>query len=513
MKIFKSGQIREIDRLTIMNEPVASVDLMERAASGLFRHITSRFAPDKRICVFAGPGNNGGDGLALARMLYGKGYDVSVFHIAFSEKVTDDWEANRKRLEGIPGLSCTIVSHESELPGLSDDMVCIDALLGSGLARPVEGLAAATIRHINNSGATVVSVDIPSGLFGEDNRGNTPENIIRADLTLTFQFPRLSFFFAANRKYTGEWVVIDIGLDPDALKEMPSSFSYALEGDINAILRKRDKFAHKGNFGRGLLVAGSYGKMGAALLGARASMRSGIGLLTCHIPSSGLSALNVFVPEAMASPDGNENIVTGITDPCSYDAVAAGPGMGTDELTCLAFRKLLESYRKPMVIDADGINILAKHRDWLALLPAGSVLTPHPGEFERIAGAAEDGYERLMRQMRFSQDYNCVLVLKGAYSSVSSPEGLVSFNSTGNPGMATAGSGDVLTGIILSLLAAGYAPFDAAVASAFIHGLAGDLAALDMGHEALVASSVIDNLGKAFMKISHRKEQPGSVSG
>ncbi|MDX9811324.1 MAG: NAD(P)H-hydrate dehydratase [Bacteroidales bacterium] len=507
MKIFKSGQIRDIDRLTISKEPVTSIDLMERAASGLLRHITARYTADKRIFVFAGPGNNGGDGLALARMLYGRGYEVTVFFIAFSDKTTDDWKANRKRLEGISGLHYSVISHESELPVLSEDLLCVDALLGSGLTRPAEGLAAATIRHINESRATVVSVDIPSGLFGEDNQGNIPENIIRADLTLTFQFPRLSFFFAENRNYTGEWELIDIGLDPEAIKETPSSFSYAVESDIKAIMKRRSRFAHKGNFGHGLLVAGSYGKMGAALLGARASMRSGTGLLTCHIPSSGLQALNIFVPEAMASPDTDEKTVTGIADPSSYDAVAVGPGMGTEELTCLAFRKLLESYRKPMVIDADGLNILAKHRDWLSMLPPGSVLTPHPGEFARLAGSTEDGYARLMRQVEFSKKYNCILVLKGAYSSVTSPEGQVSFNSTGNPGMATAGSGDVLTGIILSLLASGYDPFEAAIASVFVHGLAGDIAALETGYEALMASDLIDNLGKAFKKISQQADK------
>ncbi len=502
MKIFKSEQIREIDRLTIINEPLASIDLMERAAEGLFRHITAMFSADKRICVFAGPGNNGGDGLALARMLYSAGYDVKVFYVAFSEKTTDDWKKNRKRLEGIPGLQFTVIGHESELPSLPDDTVCIDAILGSGLTRPAEGLAAQTIQHINNSRATVIAVDMPSGLFGEDNRENNPGSIIRATLTLSFQFPRLSFFFAENRQYTGDWELIDIRLDNEAINGIPSSFRFTCRSDIHAILRKRDKFAHKGNFGHGLLVAGSYGKMGAALLSVSASMRSGIGLLTCHIPSSGLCQLNVFVPEAMTSPDMDEKTITHISDPSSYDAVAIGPGIGTGDKTISALRELIGSFRKPMVIDADALNILAMNRGWLPLLPEGSILTPHPKEFERIAGKAENGYDRLMQQIRFSEEYNCVVVLKGAYSSVSSPGGLVSFNSTGNPGMATAGSGDVLTGIILSLLAAGYSPADAAVASVYIHGLAGDLAAEESGYEALVASSIIENLGKAFRVVT-----------
>ncbi len=502
MKIFKSGQIREIDRLTVLNEPVDSIDLMERAAEGLFRHITARIAPGRRIFVFAGPGNNGGDGLALARLLYGAGFDVSVFYVAFSEKTSSDWKKNRERLEGISGLEFKVINNASELPGLSEDIVCIDAIFGSGLAKPAGGLAAATIRHLNASRAMVIAIDIPSGLFGEDNAGNIPENIIRANLTLTFQFPRLSFFFAGNSQYTGEWEVIDIGLHHGAISEMPSSFRFACHDDIKAILRKRDRFAHKGHFGHGLLVAGSYARMGAALLSARASMKSGIGLLTCHIPFSGLNALNVFVPEAMASPDSDGKTVTGIPGISSFDAVAAGPGLGTAEKTCIAIRDLIGSCSKPMVIDADAINILGMHRDLLPLLPAGSVLTPHPGEFERIAGKTVDGYERLLRQISFSEEYRCVVVLKGAYSSVSSPEGVVSFNSTGNPGMATAGSGDVLTGIILSLLAAGYAPFDAAVAAVYVHGLAGDIAAAETGYEALVASAVIDNLGKAFKRIS-----------
>lgn len=502
MKIFRSEQIRTIDRLTVVNEPVASIDLMERAAEGLFRHITARVAPDRQICIFAGPGNNGGDGLALARMLYETGFDVSVFFVALSENTSGDWIKNRERLKGITGLAFNVIGNASELPVLSEEMVCIDSIFGSGLTRPAEGLAAATIRHINESGATIIAIDIPSGLFGEDNTGNIPENIIRASLTLALQFPRLSFFFGENRQYTGEWEVVDIGLHPGAIEETPSFFRFTTRSDIKSILRKRDKFSHKGNFGHGLLVAGSYTKMGAALLSARASLRSGIGLLTCHIPYSGLNSLNVYVPEAMASPDSDGKIITGMPDISSFDAIAAGPGLGTGEKTCTAIRELIVSCRKPMVIDADAINILGMHRDWLTLLPAGSVLTPHPGEFERITGPTGSGYEKLLRQIRFSEEYRCVVVLKGAYSSVTSPGGLVSFNSTGNPGMATAGSGDVLTGIILSLLAAGYAPFDAAVAAVYIHGLAGDIAAGEMGYEALVASSVIDNLGKAFKTVT-----------
>jgi len=501
MKIFRSVQIKEIDDYTIKNEPISSVDLMERAAGQLFRWITAKFGRSGRIVIFVGPGNNGGDGLALARMLARERYETEVCYIGFTEKISSDWEVNRKRLESETSVKLNIINSSDQFPLVSADDLVVDAIFGSGLSRPVEGLAADIIDHINKTDATVLSVDVPSGLFGEDNSGNTGHSIVRAAYTLCFQFPKLSFLFAENNCFAGEWVVLPIGLSDNAIRNIKTPYSMPGLKDIASLLKKRNRFDHKGCYGHGLLIAGSYGKTGAAVLGARAALRTGIGLITCHIPSCGISVMQCAVPEAMVQPDNHEKSITDIEITDSFSAVGAGPGMGTGSESMQAIYKLLSQCKKPMVLDADALNILSLKKEWLSLLPAGTILTPHPKEFERLAGKTEDGYSRLMRQIEFSIEHKCIVVLKGAHTSVSTPEGNVMFNNTGNPGMATAGSGDVLTGIILSLLAQGYSPENAAILGVCLHGAAGDIAAEELGFEALIASDIINNIGKAFTTI------------
>jgi NAD(P)H-hydrate epimerase len=307
--------------------------------------------------------------------------------------------------------------------------------------------------------------------------------------------------FAENAQFSGEWEVLPIGLSEDAIHNTFSPYNYIGTDDIAPLLKIRSKFDHKGVFGHGLLVAGSKGKMGAAILGAGAALRSGIGLLTCHLPSSGRIIMQTAVPEAMVQTDSSEDIISRIDVSAAFDAAAVGPGLGMDELTGKALHSFIKEYKKPLVIDADALNILAGNKKWYSLLNPGVILTPHPKEFERLAGKSNNGFDKLQKQIEFSMKHKCIVILKGAYTSISTPAGKVSFNSTGNPGMATAGSGDVLTGIIVSLLAQGYSSENAALAGVYLHGLAGDIAAGKTGPESLIASDIINSIGDAYNRI------------
>ncbi len=506
MKIFSSAQIREIDEHTIMHEPISSIDLMERASEKLFKWITEKYNRSRRIQIFAGPGNNGGDGLALARMLSLNRYDVEVCFVKFSDKTSADWEINRRRLEAETPVRLKYLTSSDQFPVISPGEIIIDAIFGSGLTKVAEGLPGEVINQINQADTTRISIDIPSGLFGEDNSENSYDKIIKADYCLSFQFPRLSFMFAENAEYAGDWVVLPIGLNNNAIEKILSPYSFLENRDIAPLIKKRNKFDHKGKFGHGLLVSGSYGKMGAAVLGAGAALRTGIGLITCHVPACGILIMQSALAEAMVKTDKSENFISDIGNTDSFNAVGAGPGLGTDQQSQKALHSLLSECKKPMILDADALNILSLNKEWLTLIPSGTVLTPHPKEFERLAGKSENGFARMKRQIDFSREHNCIVVLKGAHTSISTPDGRVLFNSTGNPGMATAGSGDVLTGIILSLLAQGYTPENAAVTGVYLHGKAGDIAAGESCFESIIASDIINCIGKAFNNI--REPEP-----
>jgi ADP-dependent NAD(P)H-hydrate dehydratase / NAD(P)H-hydrate epimerase len=498
MKIFKGDQIKRIDQLTISGEPVASVDLMERAAQQLFRWYISKFERSAPVHIFAGPGNNGGDGLALARLLSDNRFNVKAYCLNFGGKTTEDRKKNLERLKTETSVHVSVIETVNQFPFIRDNDIIIDAIFGSGLTRKAEGLASEVIQLINRSDSKVISIDIPSGLFGEDNSENDYSGVISAEYTLSFQFPKLAFMFPENAAYTGQWVILPIGLSKAAIHEIDSPYYFSEKKDIVPLLKSRAKFDHKGNYGHGLLIAGSYGKMGAAILGSMAALRAGIGLLTCHIPSSGIPILQTAIPEAMADADSDEKLFSSVTDTGSYNTIGIGPGIGTDTISQNSFHQLLLSYRKPMVIDADGLNMLSMNKEWFSLVPENSVLTPHPKEFERLAGKTSNSFDRLKKQIEFSNLNNCIVVLKGANTSITTPGGKVYFNSTGNPGMATAGSGDALTGILLSLMAQGYMPETAAVLGVYLHGLAGDIAAGESSQESIIASDIIKCLGKAF---------------
>ncbi len=502
MKVFSTDKIKSIDEFTIKNEPISSLDLMERASATLFEEFRKLYQSGKTVKIFVGPGNNGGDALALARMLLQFGSEVTVF--LMSSKLSKDSKINLERLKMIKGAEVKQLSTSKKLPFIDVSDIVVDGILGSGISRPAEGFYATVIQHINQSGAKVFAIDIPSGLFGEDNRTNDPNTIIRAKHTVSFQFPKLSFFFSENVKYVGEWKITDIGLHPKIIDELQTPYHYITTQNIQNIIRSREDFSHKGNYGHALLLAGSYGKMGAAILAAKASLRSGLGLLTTHIPHCGYPIMQTAVPEAMATIDRSDFLLSEFPkDIQNYTTIGIGPGIGLKPNTKEMFNNLLLEYNKPMVIDADAINILGEEKEWLNLIPENSILTPHPKEFERIAGKVSSPYERHLVQLEFSKNYNVILVVKGAYTSITTPEGICCINSTGNPGMATAGSGDVLTGIILGLLSQGYSPDEAAILGVWLHGRAGDLYAKDYAEESLIASSIVDYLGKAFALLKH----------
>lgn len=498
MKILNASQIRELDAYTIRNEPVSSLELMERAARKCYDWIRRHQKKKKEVKIFCGMGNNGGDGLVIGRMLAGAGYHVRIFKLCHTDQPSEDFAANEIRLEGVANARLTEIREENDFPALSANDLVVDAILGSGLTRPLEGMLARVVQHINGSGAAVVAIDFPTGLFCEDNRDNDPKRIIQADYTLTFQFPKLAFMFSSNEKYLGSWVLIDIGLHPDAVKQAETKYHYLQASDIRSLYRPRRKFAHKGHFGHAYLMAGSYGKAGAAILAAKSAIRSGAGLLTVQIPKCGYEVLQTSVPEAMCVPDEHPHFLSGMGNLEGFNVLGIGPGIGTHDQTARALKVLIQNTTVPMVLDADALNILADNLTWCGFLPKGSVFTPHPGEFDRLAGKTTDDHDRLEKAIELAHRFQVHIILKGAHTVVVSPDGRCFFNSTGNPGMATGGSGDVLTGMVLGWLAQNYSPLHSCLMAVYLHGRAGDLARVRKGDEGLIATDIIANLPTAI---------------
>ncbi|MBE0639060.1 MAG: NAD(P)H-hydrate dehydratase [Bacteroidales bacterium] len=501
MKILPVELIREADAYTIKNEPIASIDLMERAATQCYKWIRKRVDRAKMINIFCGPGNNGGDGLVVARLLTRNGFKVKTFILLFSEKFSDDFAINLQRLESAGETEIIKLKEHEALPEIMAGSMVIDAIFGSGLSKPVTGFPAKVIQHINRSLVTTISIDIPSGLFTDNHSATNGGAIIEADFTLTFQFPKLSFLFPENEQFVGKWHVLPIGLSEEFTEKLAlNNFTVDREDAISR-LRTRSRVAHKGHFGHALFIAGGYGKMGAAVLGAKAVLRAGAGLVTAHIPKSGYSILQTSAPEAMVSIDENELHFSKHPDLSPYNAIGLGPGLGVAKETQQAVKLLIQNTGVPLLLDADALNILAENKTWISFLPQKSILTPHPKEFERLFGKTHNEFERNKQQREFSVLHHVYIVLKGANTCISTPEGKCFFNTTGNPGMATGGSGDVLTGIILGLLAQNYHPQQACILGVYLHGLAGDMAARKYSREAMIAGDIIGSLGKSFLKL------------
>lgn len=504
MKILTAEQLRAVDAYTIEQEPVASIDLMERAAARFTEAILVLSAQgavpllsESKVLVLCGMGNNGGDGLAVARMLAAEGVSVRVLVVKHISKGSPDFQSN---LERLASSGIEVALFEEGIPVFEADLV-IDALFGSGLNKPIEGWLADVVNALNAMNAAIVSIDMPSGLFCDDNKDNNPEYIVRADFTLTFEVPKLSLLFAEHFPFVGEWRVLPIGLDQDFIGQLPTDVFLVDPEMIAGLIQHRPRVAHKGHFGHALIMAGSKGKMGAAILALKACVHSGAGLTTGHVPECGLVPAQISVPEAMCSVDEAMDFISQVPELDGFSAIGVGPGLSQDPQTANALKLLIQNARVPLVLDADALNILAENPAWQAFLPKGSILTPHPKEFERLAGKYSNDHDRLDAARELARKLGVVLVLKGAYTAICSPEGKAFFNNTGNAGMATGGSGDVLTGVITGLLAQGYNSTNAAILGVYWHGLAGDEAAKSYGQPAMAAGDIVQHLGKAWKRM------------
>ena len=501
MKIFTSDQIRAWDQFTIKNEPISSIALMNRAArafSDWFVHLYPN--TNRPVVVIAGTGNNGGDGLAVARYLHQHFYEAKVLVYNLEGKKSADFEAQINLMPPYDTVQLIWYDQIVSFPQIDPNAIIIDALFGSGLNRPLTDHWARVVEWINEVPNEVVSIDIPSGLWADQSsQGNA---VVEAARTFSFETPKRAFFFPENADRVGEWAFGSIGLHPDFSATTNTDFHYLTAADIHTLYLPRKKYAHKGTFGHALLVCGSYGKMGAAVLAAKACLRAGVGLLTVHAPRSGFLVIQSEVPEAMFSADHRAIFCTEIPEPAKYAAIGTGPGLGTAPETIAGLEQLLLQVERPMVIDADALNMLAENPAWWSHIPENSILTPHPKEFERLFGQSDHDFARNDLQRRKAQEYRVFIILKGAHTAIAAPNGDCWFNSTGNPGMATGGSGDVLTGVLTGLLAQGYPPLSACLLGVYIHGLAGDKAAADLGQEALTAGDLVAYLGKAWKTIS-----------
>ena len=494
MKILSAQQKREADKFIITNEPISSIDLMERASQACVNWIQKNCSVESKFQVFCGTGNNGGDGLVIARLLSAENYKVEVSIIRFSENETKDFAVNLNRLEKLPiKIIDSLVSDKIDA---KEGYILIDALLGSGLNKPLDGNLKHRVQELNSLENFIISIDVPSGLF-IDSINKNEQLSIEADVSLTFQTPPLSFFTIENAGRVGDWKLLDIGLDAGFIEDSDAVYNYIESQEIAEILQPRQKHNYKGSFGHALLVAGSKTKGGAAILSAKAAMRSGLGLLTMGIPDSLLNAMQVSCPEAMSIVLGKEEI-TSVPTIDVYASIGIGPGIGVGKSSTNFLKTLIQDSKVPLLLDADALNILSENKTWLSFIPQNSIFTPHIGEFKRLILNSDDSFDRLEAQIEFSKKFECIVILKGPNSQVSLPDGRVYFNSTGNPGMATAGSGDVLSGLITGLLGRRYHPMYAAILGVYLHGLAGDIAAEKFGEEAMNSGDIIDEISSTF---------------
>lgn len=501
MQILSAAQIRAWDNYTVQQEPIASIDLMERAARKCVEWIRVKGWESKHFQIFCGKGNNGGDGLAIGRILLNSGYKVSFCILEFGKLGSEDFQTNLQRLHETSGADVHFLQSETDFPALQQYHIVVDALFGSGLNKPLSGLAAQLVSHINSSNATVISIDLPSGLFIEES--SLDNAVVEADYTLTFQCHKLGLLVQENAPFIGEVSVLDIGLHPRFLPELSMTAQLLDEAMIRKIFRPRKRFAHKGTFGHALIVGGSYGKIGAVVLATKACMATGAGLTTACVPKCGYVVLQSTAPEAMTLADDEESYLTSLPAEIDrFNAIGIGPGMGTKPETQKLLSFVIRRYRKPMVIDADGLNCLAQNKDLLSQLPSLSVLTPHPKEFDRLFGDHRNDFERIKKAIAKAKELGVVIVLKSHHTLIATPSSEHFFNSTGNAGMAKGGSGDVLTGILTSFLAQGYSPTEAAQLGVYIHGWAGDIAAKLHSVEAMLPSHLIISLENVFMELN-----------
>jgi NAD(P)H-hydrate epimerase len=499
VKIFSVSQIKAWDAYTIQNEPISSIELMQRAAESCFKWIEKKFNKKSSFTIFCSKGNNGGDGLALAKLLFENGYPVSVCIIKRDSNGSDDFQINFERLKKIL-KKIYFLDKESSFPDLKNQII-IDALFGTGLNKKPTGIFSQVINYINKSSETVISIDVPSGLYVDKSSIlSNNETIIKATYTLTFQNQKLTYLMPENGIYVGKVILLDIGLSKEFEEKEDVQFEFIDQKIIKKIYKGRSAFSNKGNFGYACLLAGSYGMMGAAVLSSKACLRSGVGKLTCFTCQAGYNIIQTSVPEAMCKTSGN-TFIEGIKDFEDFDVIGIGPGIGKHFSHIKLLQILFSNFKKPLVIDADALNVLSENQFLYKAIPKDSILTPHPKEFERLFGKTNSDFDRINLALSKAKELNIYIVLKGHFTFIASPDEKGYFNSTGNAGMATAGAGDVLTGIITGLLAQNYSSLDACVLGVYLHGLAGDIAAEKLSEEALIAGDIIENLGAAFKQI------------
>jgi len=498
-QLFTAAQIKEWDQYTIEQEPITAINLMERAATAFVNAWQRRYPhPDTSVTIFAGSGNNGGDALAIARLLHLKGYPVVVYSCSIGPALANDCVTNLQRLQQLKAIPVHYLKANEPFPEIAASTILIDGVFGTGLNRPITGYWATMIQWLNTLPIDKIAIDIPSGLPAE---GLAFGPAIQADLTISFERPKLSFLMPENQAFTGTWQVVPIGLDSTFVQKEPGIYALNTYPELRQMIRNRKPFDHKGKYGHALLMAGSYGMMGAAQLCGRACLRSGTGLVTMYLPTSGYLILQSSLPEAMAITDPAVKSISQLPDLSPYAAIGIGPGIGQAASTASVLWQLITQSPSPLVIDADALNILAKAPEKITAFPPNSILTPHPGEFRRLTGKSLNSWESLQVLSDLSQRWQVTIVLKGAYTRIALPDGRLFFNTTGNPGMATGGSGDVLTGLLCGLLAQGYTAEQAARIGVYLHGSAGDLAEQAVGSHALIASDIIHHLGQAFIQL------------
>ncbi|UMB60536.1 NAD(P)H-hydrate dehydratase [Lutibacter sp. A80] len=503
MFILNSHQISAADKATITTNNISSIDLMEHAAKQCFNWLHTQLQGENiKIHIFCGIGNNGGDGLVIARYLYKNGYDVDCYIVNFSEKRTKEFLINYDRLKEL-GKWPIIINDEHNFPEISSKDIIIDAIFGNGLTRPPENFTKKLINHINNTNAFTLAIDLPSGL-PSDVAILDKNAVLKATHTLTFQTPKLAFLLPDNSNFINTWEVIDIGLDLNFINNLKPNLHYILKNDILQLYKPRTKWSHKGSFGHSLIIGGSFGKIGAATLSTKAALKIGSGLVTSYIPKCGYPILQIAVPEAMVEVD-NDIALEYFNFKTKATVIAVGPGIGTLDKTAIGFEKFIKTNKVPLVIDADALNLLSQNKTLLNYLPKNTVLTPHPKELERLIGPWKNDFEKLEKISVFSKKFGLIIVLKGAHTVIVN-NATMYFNSTGNPALATAGSGDVLTGIITGLIAQKYEPINAAILGVYLHGKTADIAISKTGYETFTASSILKFLPNALLDLFYKNE-------
>ncbi|MCX6188843.1 MAG: NAD(P)H-hydrate dehydratase [Bacteroidetes bacterium] len=496
MKILSASQLKQLDQFALLSEAILSVELMERAAKSLLSQIMMRFSKFDSFLIFCGPGNNGGDGLALARHLALLHKKVKA--VVLQGKYTDEFILNLNKLKNLDIEFVEIVNEEQiEAMQFDHEDCIIDAIFGIGLSRPLENLGLALVQKINTLPSFKIAIDLPSGLSSDGLFESTLENTVLANYTLSIHLPKLAFLFPENNPFVGHFECVKIGIEDSLIQNQNTTLHYLDSDDIRKLIKPRPTNGHKGTFGHALIIAGSKGKIGASILSSKAALKTGCGLVTAYVPEEAVTPLLCVLPEAMIQIGHTLERFKQL-DLTSFDAIGYGPGLGFEDDGAEMLSQLLNQTKLPLIIDADGLTLLSRNPKWYSRLNSNILLTPHPGEFDRLTQIHKSSHERFKTQLNFSRKYQVNVLLKGQYTSITTPDGMAYFNSTGNNGMATAGSGDVLTGIITSLCAQGYSVQHAALLGAYLHGFAGDAVASKSSRTSMIASEIIDGISVFF---------------